>query len=246
MTISSPEFAPVANGMLAALPRPEYRRLLEDLEAVPLLFGQVLYEPGEVIAQVYFPGDSLVALLTVVEGHPPLGVGLVGREGMVGIPFAQGVGVATMRALVQAPGGAMRMPAVAFRRALRDNRALEREVLRYTEALLAQLAQTAACIRFHVVEARLARWMLMTRDRTRSDRLKLTHEFLAQLLGVRRVGVTEAAFALKERGLIAYSRGSVDIVDSPGLEAASCLCYHPVEGRRAAPAPRRIKGLSGR
>jgi CRP-like cAMP-binding protein len=217
--------APIPNALLAALPRAEYRRMAPLLEPVTLTFGDVLHEQGEPVAHVYFPSDSLVSLLTLVDRHLALEVGLVGREGMVGVAYAMGIGASPFRALVQGTGTAMRMKVPAFRRALNASVPLQREVDLFTHALMAQVARTAACNRFHVVQERLARWLLMTRDRMRSDRFHLTHDFLANMLGVRRVGVTMAAQALRQRNLIAYSRGNITITDGRGLEAAACSCY---------------------
>jgi len=215
----------VANRMLAALPRAQYRHLRSGLEPVALIFGEVLYEPGERIRHVYFPNDSLISLLTLVEGHLALEVGMVGREGMIGVPLSLGMNVSPVRALVQGAGTAMRMTAARFCKEIRKSSQLRHEVSRYTSALMAQISQTAACNRFHVVEARLARWLLMTRDRVRSDEFRLTHAFLGHMLGVRRVGVTKAARALQTRRLISYSRGKIKVLDRKGLEAASCSCY---------------------
>ncbi len=220
-----------ANRLLAALPRAEYQRLLPNLEPVTLTFGEVLYEPGDPIRHVYFPNDSLVSLLTLVDRHLALEVGMVGREGMVGIAFVLGIGVTPVRALVQGTGTAMRMKAAPFCKEFQQSLSLQREAHLYTHALMAQIAQTAACNRFHVVEARLARWLLMTRDRVCSDHFRLTHEFLGHMLGVRRVGVTNAAHALKQRKLIDYSRGNIAITNGHGLEAASCSCYERLKDR---------------
>ena len=220
---------PVANSMLAALPRAQYQRLLAGMESVALTFGEVLYEPGERIQHVYFPNDSLVSLLTTVDGHLALEVGMVGREGIVGVSLFLGADVSPVRALVQGAGTAMRMQSARFRREIRKSPQLLQEVNRYTGALMAQITQTAACNRFHVVGARLARWLLMTRDRVRSDEFRLTHEFLGHMLGVRRVGVTKAARELQGQELISYSRGKIRILDSKGLEAASCSCYERVK-----------------
>src|SRR5436309_15458665 len=220
--------APVANSMLAALPRKQYQRLLAGLESVAWSFGEVLHEPGERIRHVYFPSDSLGSWLTVVDGHLALEVGMVGREGMVGVPLSLGTDVSPVRALVQGAGAAMRMKSARFSEEIRKSPQLRQEVSRYTYALMAQITQTAACNRFHVVEARLARWLLMTRDRLGREEFRLTHDFLSHMLGVRRVGVTEAATALQRRKLIAYSRGDIRILDDKGLEAAACACYELV------------------
>jgi CRP-like cAMP-binding protein len=217
--------APVANSMLAALPRKEYQRMHSGLESVALTFGEILYEPGKRIQYVYFPGDSLVSLLTLVDGHLALEVGMVGREGMVGVPVSLGADVSPVRALVQGAGTAVRMKSARFSKEIRRSPRLQQEVNRYTGALMAQITQTAACNRFHLVEARLARWLLMTRDRVRSDEFRLTHEFLGHMLGVRRVGVTKAARALQGRKLIRYSRGKIWILDQRGLKASACSCY---------------------
>ena len=228
---------PVANSMLAALPRALYQRLLGGLERVTLDFGAVLYEPGDPIRDVYFPNNSVVSLLTLVEGRLALEVGLVGREGMVGLPLALGSDVSPVRALVQGTGTAMRMTAARFRRELRKSLPLQSGLHRYANILMAQISQTAACNRFHRVEARLARWLLMMRDRARSSHIHLTHKFLSSMLGVRREGVTEAAGKLQAAGLIEYRRGNISILDHLGLEAACCSCYEIVRDMRDG-APR--------
>ena len=220
---------PIENSLLAALPRKEYRRLLAGLEPVTLTFGKVLYDPGETIRHVYFPGDSLVSLLTLADGHLALEVGLIGREGMVGIPLVLGHNVSSVRALVQGGGTAMRMASAHFLKEFRLSLPLQRELYRYTHTLMAQISQTAACNRFHVVERRLARWLLMTHDRVKSDQFRMTQEFLGHMLGVRRVGVTNAAQALQKRKLISYSRGDITVLDRSGLEAAACECYEVVK-----------------
>lgn len=217
--------AAIANSLLAALPRKAYLRLLPGLVPVELAFGKVLYEPGKPIRDVYFPSQSLVSLLTLVEGHLALEVGLVGHDGMVGVPLALGIDASPVRALVQGGGRALRMSAARFRRELRRSPPLQRALNRYVYALIAQISQTAGCNRFHVVESRLARWLLMTRDRVRSGEFRMTHEFLSHMLGVRRVGVTEAASALQRRKLIEYTRGNITILDHRGLEGAACSCY---------------------
>jgi CRP-like cAMP-binding protein len=221
--------AAIENSLLAAIPRKEYRRLLAGLEPVTLTFGQVLYEPGETIRHVYFPNRSLVSLLTLADGHLALEVGLIGREGMVGVPLVLGHTVSSVRALVQGSGMAMRMAATQFQKEFRLSAPLQRELYRYIHTLMSQISQTAACNRFHVVEMRLARWLLMTHDRVKSDHFRMTHEFLAHMLGVRRVGVTKAAHALQKQKLISYSRGDITILDRDGLVAAACECYEVVK-----------------
>ena len=218
----------IENSLLAAVPRKAYRSLLAGLEPVTLTFGEVLYEPGETIRHVYFPGASLVSLLTLADGHLALEVGLIGREGMVGIPLVLGHSASSVRALVQGTGTALRMASPRFRDEFRGCPPLQRELYRYVHALMAQISQTAACNRFHVVETRLARWLLMTHDRVKSDQFRMTHEFLGHMLGVRRVGVTRAAQALQTRDLIRYSRGDITVLDRGGLELAACECYKVV------------------
>jgi CRP-like cAMP-binding protein len=220
--------SPPGNRVLADIPAREYRRLQAQLEPVTLNFGQILYEPGRTIRHVYFPIDCLISLLTAVDKRRTLEVGMVGNEGMAGMPFILGVGVSGVRALVQGAGKALCMASESFRIEFDRNRPLQEALFRYTYALMAQISQTAACNRFHNTEARLARWLLMTRDRVGADEFPLTHEFLAHMLGLRRVGVTEAASALKRRKLIGYHRGMLEIHNTKGLEAAACSCYRIV------------------
>jgi CRP-like cAMP-binding protein len=218
----------ISNSLLAALPRGKTEALRSKLEPVTLTFGDVLLEPGEPIRHVFFPHNSVVSLLTE-EGKRAVEVGLVGHEGMVGVPLALGVEVSPVRAVVQGTGMALRMKKERFLNEYRKSPALQRRVLRYSHALMSQVTQISACNRLHNVEARLARWLLMTRDRLRSSQFELTHEFLGHMLGVRRVGITQAASALQRRKLITYTRGHIRILDSRGLEAASCRCYQVVK-----------------
>lgn len=220
----------IANGLLAALPRKDYLGVLDGLEPVTLTYGTVLYEPDEPIRHVFFPVDCLVSLLTTVEGRQAMEVGLVGREGMVGVSLALGMDISSVRALVQGSGTAMRMKAARFRRGFEQCLPLQREVYRYTYAKLALARQTVACNRFHAIEARLARWLLMTSDRLLSEEFVLTQEFLADMLGVLRAAVNRAAGSLQKHKLIRYTRGKIRILDRKGLEAATCRCYTRIEG----------------
>lgn len=213
------------NRLLASLPAGDRERIESLCEGVDAAMGQVLYEPGQAIGAIYFPEDSLVSLLAVAEGRMTLEVGAVGREGMIGASVALGQQLAQVRAVVQRPGRLRRMDARTFCSEYVQMEALQRLLYRYTDTLLAQAIQIAVCSRFHVLEARLARSLLITRDRLQSEKFHLTHEFLAHALGVRRVGVTKAASALQQQGLISYSRGNIEILDPAGLEAVSCRCY---------------------
>lgn len=219
----------VANSLLTALPVKDSRPLLALMEQVTLTSGEMLYRPGELIRYVYFPTDTLVSLLTQAEGHEALEVGMVGREGMLGIPLALGVHESPVSAVVQGSGAALRMTTAHFIRELQQRKLLQREVYHYIYELMIQMTQTAACNRFHQVEARLARWLLMTRDRMQSNHFHLTQDLLSNMLGVRRVGVTKAAGDLRQRKLISYNRGEINILDGEGLEAAACQCYQVVK-----------------
>jgi CRP-like cAMP-binding protein len=219
----------VPNRLLAALPRKDYGKLLPLLTPVKLDFVQVLYESHATIRHVYFPSSGLVSMLTTVDGGRAAEVGLVGSEGMIGVPAALGIAASPFRAVVQGGGMAMRMNIADFRRALSRSTALRHQLFVFTNLLMIQVAQTAACNRFHMTTQRMARWLLMTRDRADSNEFRITQEFLAVMLGVRRVGVSVAARSLRERKLIDYRSGTVTILDDRGLIAAACGCYKTVK-----------------
>lgn len=232
----SPSF--LDNRILASLSSASYHRLLAIAQPVALTYGDVLYEPTSTIRFVYFPADCLVSLLTAVDKGRTLEVGMVGHEGMVGMPITLGVRSSAVRALVQGSGTALRLSAKRLLDELKGNAPLQGALLRYQYLLMAQISQTAACNRFHEAGPRLARWLLMTSDRLNADEFRLTHEFLAHMLGVRRVGVTEAAGVLEADQSIAYSRGQIRILSRKRLEAAACSCYRIVQQlqQRAVPA----------
>jgi CRP-like cAMP-binding protein len=217
------------NRLLAALSPKEFRELLPDMETVSLVLTQVLYKPGDVIRYVYFPLDSLVSLLSAVDNRSTLEVGLVGNEGMTGIGIFLGVKNSRFQAVVQGAGDALRMKTSDLRRHSENNYRLKSLLQLYTHALLTHVSQSAACNRFHLVEARLARWLLATRDRLDKDKFQQTQEFLSNMLGVRREMVNKAAGTLQKRGLITYVRGVLTILDNAGLKAASCGCYEEIK-----------------
>jgi len=222
---STKRAGPVSNRLLAALPKKEYQRLLPELEEVTLVFADILYEAGDSIRHVYFPNDSIISLLAEVGASSTLEVGIVGNEGMAGLNVFMGVDTSRNRALVQGAGTAMRMKATALRKEAGHVGSLHSLLHRYSHSLLTQVSQSAACNRFHQVEARLARWMLMTHDRMETDDFRLTQEFMSNMLGVRREGVNKAAGMIQKQNLISYSRGHVRVLNRAGLEAIACQCY---------------------
>ena len=227
-TGASQDLCPAArgNGLIAALPPRERARFVASTEQVELRFADVLCEPGAPIHHAYFPIDGFISLLEPLDGRARLEIGLIGSEGMFGAALVLGAQVSAQQALVQGAGSATRITADSLHDALRDSAALHEALKRYVYVQMCLFARTAVCTRFHLIEARLARWLLMTQDRAHSADLSMTHELLAHMLGVRRVGITAAAGALQRRGLIHYHRGGITVLDRHGLEAASCSCYH--------------------
>lgn len=226
--MSPAKTVPVTNGVLRSLAHPVSQRLLARCQRVSLTYGEELSKFGDKIKHVYFVNSGIVSLLAPVDGHASVEVGLIGREGLVGISLLLGVGVSPVRVLVQGTGSAMRMDAAAFRAEIKRTPALAAGLNRYLYTFIAQVAQTAACNRHHLLTARLARWLLMTHDRMSANEFYLTQAFLAHMLGVRRVGVSNAARLLQKRRLIRFSRGHIAILNRKGLERASCRCYRTV------------------
>jgi CRP-like cAMP-binding protein len=220
---------PATNRLLAGLPDRDRQRVSASGQSVELALAEVLGNPGDPVHHVYFPTDGVISLVMPIDGGANLEVGLIGNEGMLGITLTLDVDVSPFHAVVQGAGPALRIAAPAFLHQLGRSPALQRALKRYLYVSMSQLAQTAACTRFHVVEERLARWLLMTQDRAHCDTFHLTHVFMAYMLGVRRVGITKAANSLQKHNLIRYHRGEITILDRIGLEAASCGCYRAAE-----------------
>ena len=215
----------VRNRLLAALPPDDFALLAPALRPVDLELRQVLHEPGQPIAAVHFPEGGMVSMIAALEDGAMQEVGLIGREGVVGLAVVLGADSSPLEALVQAPGPALRMPAAGLKAAFERSPTLRAALLRYMQAFHLQVTRTAACNGRHALEERLARWLLMAHDRADGDRFPMTQEFIAMMLGVRRAGVSVAAGILQRAGVIGYARGCVTVLDRPGLEAASCGCY---------------------
>jgi CRP-like cAMP-binding protein len=218
----------IKNRLLFALPRAEYERLLPALKPVRLARDVVLCEAGNTIRQAYFLMGGLVSLLSTTEDGKTIEVGMIGTEGMVGIPIILGMSVAPYRTTVQVPITALSIKAGALRDEFNRGGVLQNMLLRYTNTLITQLSQSAVCNRFHTAEERLCRWLLISCDRMQCNTIRLTQETISQMLGAPRTGVTLAASALQKEGLITYSRGKITIIDAHGLEAAACECYRIV------------------
>lgn len=217
-----------SNALLSALPREEYERLSPHLELVRLTPGKILYNAGDAVRHAYFPKGGMICLLSTTEDGRTIEVGVIGNEGMVGIPIVLRSGGAPYQVMVQLAGNALRISGNALREEFNRGGKLQDLLLRYTHALLVQVAQSAACNSFHTVKERLCRWLLVSRDRVQTDTIHLTQEFLSHMLGVQRTSVTQIASALQKEGLIRHSRGRITILDRRGLEVASCECYRRV------------------
>ncbi|MBD2561720.1 MULTISPECIES: Crp/Fnr family transcriptional regulator [Nostoc] len=220
---------PQVNKLLAALPTSDYERLVPHLKLVSFPTRQVIYEPGEPITQVYFPQNAVVSIVTIMEDGSTVEVGIVSNEGMVGIPVILGGNTTTTKAFVQISGAGMQMDADVLRNEFKRGGALQKLLLRYVRAIYTELTQSCACNRLHTLEERLARWLLTVSDRLESEEFLLTQEFIAQMLGVRRSGVTVAASTLSRAGMIRYQRGQINILNRGDLEATSCECYQVIQ-----------------
>ena len=230
---------PKANRLLAALPDAEFQRWLPLLEDVQLPLGRVLYESGVTMGHVYFPTTAIVSLLYVMADGASAEIAVVGKEGLVGVSLFMGGGSTPSRAVVQSAGSGFRLRAAAVHEEFNRAGPTLHLLLRYTQALITQMSQTAVCNRHHTLDQQLCRWLLLSLDRLDGDELTMTQELIANMLGVRREGVTEAALKLQRAGLISYARGRITMLDRPGLEARSCECYAVVkkEYDRLLPPP---------
>ncbi|MHC5742557.1 MAG: Crp/Fnr family transcriptional regulator [Nostoc sp.] len=224
---------PQVNKLLAALPTSDYERLAPHLKLVSLPTRQVIYEPREPITHVYFPQHAVISIVTIMEDGSTVEVGIVSNEGMVGIPVILGGNTTTTKAFVQVAGAGMQMDADVFRSEFNRGGAIQKLLLRYVRAVYTELTQSCACNRLHTLEERLARWLLTVSDRLESEEFPLTQEFIAQMLGVRRSGVTVAASTLSRAGMIRYQRGQINILNRENLEATSCECYQAIQNEFA-------------
>jgi CRP-like cAMP-binding protein len=221
--------APRQNHLLAALPATDFERLQPHLKLIPLELGAALYEPGVEMRHLYFPTNSIVSLLYVMADGASAEIAVVGNEGVVGVSLFMGGETTPSRAVVQSAGHAYRLPGQVIKEEFTRGGAMQHLLLRYTQSLLTQMAQTAVCNRHHSLDQQLCRWLLLSLDRLLANELVMTQELIANMLGVRREGVTEAAGHLQEAGLIRYSRGHITVLDRPGLEARTCECYAVVK-----------------
>jgi CRP-like cAMP-binding protein len=229
--MTSPDQSTIRNEILSSLPVEDFEVLRPYLQSIDLPLKKTLIVPDEPIRHVYFPDHGVASMLALLEGGGSVEVGMIGREGMVGIHVFLGVDTVTQECVVQIPGAGWRMEVAAFREAAVRSRALSAALHRYTMAFLLQVSQTAACNAMHHIDERLARWLLMTHDRADSDQLPLTHEYLSVMLAVRRSGVTIAASALQKAGIIQYASGHITILNRDALELSACECYRTVKNQ---------------
>lgn len=222
------ETATPKNSLLAALPKKAYQQLLPKFERIELIFAEKIYNPGDVFSHVYFPESGIISLLAAVDDHLMLEVGIVGSEGMIGLPVFLGVKISNNFALVQGAGFALRMKAEDFIEECALGDELTRVLKRFTHSLMAQAAQSAACNRYHSIQSRMARWLLLTHDRMKMDKIHITQEFLSNMVGVRREAINKASRSFHDRGLISYNRGKLLILDLKGLKAIACNCYEVI------------------
>ncbi len=230
---------PKENHLLSVLPEAEWIRLSPHLVGVDLQLGEVLYESGDRLDHVYFPTTSIVSLLYVMEDGASAEIAIVGNEGLIGIALFMGGDTTPSRAIVQSAGEAYRLDARILKEEFHRAGPVQRLLLRYTQALITQMAQTAVCNRHHSIDQQLCRWLLLSIDRLPSNELKMTQELIANMLGVRRSGVTEAALKLQDAGLIKYSHGHIEVLDRPGLEKRVCECYNVVRREFSRLLPKR-------
>ena len=233
------------NQLLAAMPEAEWKRWLPEIEAIDMPLGHVLYEPGSTLSHVYFPTTAIISMLYVLENGASAEIAVVGNEGLIGISLFMGGESTPSRAVVQSAGKGYRLPAQAMKDEFNRGGAVMHLLLRYTQALITQMSQTAVCNRHHSLDQQLCRWLLLSLDRLEGSELVMTQELISNMLGVRREGVTEAALQLQSAGLIKYSRGRISVLNRPGIEKRSCECYAvvkkeydrlkeiPLEGKRA-------------
>jgi len=245
MTRSTPDsHAPQQNHLLDALPAAEREQIYPHLQLVEMPLGKVVYEPGDVPRYAYFPTDCIVSLLYILEDGASTEISIVGNDGLIGVALFMGGGTTPSRAVVQSGGHAYRLPGHKLREEFHRNAAIRLLLLRYTQALITQMAQTVVCNRHHTVDQQLCRWLLLSLDRLPASELTMTHELIANMLGVRREGVTGAVSKLQRLGVIDHSRGHITVLDRPALERLSCECYAVVkrETDRLLPDPRGEQG----
>lgn len=228
MTVTGNTDEGLRNHLLAALPREEFARIEPDLETVAFALGDVLYESGDKLTHVYFPTTAIISLLYIMQSGATAEIGIAGNNGLVGIAIFMGGETTSNRAIVQSAGDAVRMNGGAVKTAFALGGVFQNVLLRYTQSLMTQISQTAVCNRLHSVEQQLCRWLLINHDQLQTDKLVMTHDLIANMLGVRREGVSIAAGHLQDRGLIKYVRGTITMLDRAGLEAAVCECYQVV------------------